>query len=81
MIMIAQKNTTTKPLNQNKMKTNELKEMGYYINVTREDQLVQIKALQRNKLWYEVIRQHDKNTISEFCCSQERFKNLYIEKR
>ena len=59
----------------------ELKEMGYYINVTREDQLVQIKAIQRNKLWYEVIRQNDKNTISEFCCSQERFKNLYIEKR
>ena len=74
-----QKNTTTKPLNQNKMK--ELKEMGYYINSTREDQLVQIKALQRGKLWYEVIRQHDKNTINEFCCSQERFKNLYIEKK
>ena len=55
--------------------------MGYYINVTRPDQVVQIKALQRNKLWYEVIRQYDKNTISEFCCSQERFKNLYIEKK
>jgi hypothetical protein len=74
-----QNNTTMKPLNQNKMK--ELKEMAYYINVTRPDQLVQIKAIQRNKLWYEVIRQHDKNTITEFCCSQERFKNLYIEKR
>ena len=74
-------NTTTKPLNQNKMKINELKEMGYYINVTRPDQVVQIKALQRGKLWYEVIRQYDKNTISEFCCSQERFKNLYIEKK
>ena len=72
-------NTTTKSLNQNKMK--ELKEMAYYINVTREDQIVQIKALQRSKLWYEVIRQHDKNTINEFCCSQERFKNLYIEKK
>jgi hypothetical protein len=60
---------------------NELKEMGYYINSTREDQCVQIKALQRGKLWYEVIRQYDKNTISEFCCSQERFKNLYIEKK
>ncbi len=34
-------NITTKHLNQNKMK--ELKTMGYYINVTREDQLVQIK--------------------------------------
>jgi hypothetical protein len=63
------------------MKTNELKEMGYYINVSRPDQVVQIKALQRGKLWYEVIRQYDKNTISEFCCSQERFKNLYIEKK
>ena len=60
---------------------NELKVMGYYINSTREDQLVQIKDIQRGKLWYEVIRQHDKNTISEFCCSQERFKNLYIEKK
>lgn len=59
----------------------ELKIMGYYINSTREDQVVQIKALQRGKLWYEVIRQSDKNTISEFCCSQERFKNLYIEKK
>lgn len=60
---------------------NELKEMGYYINCTRTDQVVQIKALQRDKLWYEVIRQHDKNTITEFCCSQIRFKNLYIEKK
>jgi hypothetical protein len=59
----------------------ELKIMGYYINSTREDQLVQIKDIQRGKLWYEVIRQYDKNTISEFCCSQERFKNLYIEKK
>jgi len=61
--------------------TKELKEMANYINVSRPDQLIQIKALQRNKLWYEVIRQHDKNTINEFCCSQERFKNLYIEKK
>ena len=61
--------------------TKELKEMAYYINVSRPDQIVQIKALQRGKLWYEVIRQHDKNTINEFCCSQERFKNLYIEKK
>ena len=60
---------------------NELKEMGYYINVSRPDQVVQIKALQRGKLWYEVIRQHDKNTIAEFCCSQESFKNHYIEKK
>lgn len=60
---------------------NELKEMTYYINCTRTDQVVQIKALQRDKLWYEVIRQHDKNTITEFCCSQIRFKNLYIEKK
>lgn len=61
--------------------TKELKEMGYYINSTRQDQIVQIKAIQRGKLWYEVIRQHDRNTINEFCCSQERFKNLYIEKK
>lgn len=59
----------------------ELKEMGYYINVSRPDQLVQIKALQRGKLWYEVIRQSDANTIKEFCCTETRFKNLYIEKR
>ena len=60
---------------------NELKEMGYYINVTRPDQLVQIKDIQRGKLWYEVIRQHDRNTITEFCCSEIRFKNLYIQKK
>ena len=59
----------------------ELKIMGYYINSTREDQLVQIKDIQRGKLWYEVIRQHDRNTISEFCCTETRFKNLYIEKK
>lgn len=61
--------------------TKELKEMGYYINSTREDQCVQIKDLTKTKVWYEVIRQHDRNTINEFCCSQERFKNLYIEKK
>ena len=60
---------------------NELKEMGYYINVTRPDQVVQIKDVTKNKVWYEVIRQYDRNTISEFCCTQERFKNLYIEKQ
>ncbi len=67
-------------LNQNKMK-NELKIMGYYINSTREDQLVQIKDIQRGKLWYEVIRQSDANTIKEFCCTETRFKNLYIQKK
>ena len=56
----------------------ELKLMGYYINVTRTDQVVQIKDLQRSKVWYEVIRQHDPNTIKEFCCTIERFNNLYI---
>ena len=59
----------------------ELKLMGYYINVTREDQLVQIKDIKRGKLWYEVIRQNESNPITEFCCSEERFKNLYIERR
>ena len=60
---------------------NELKTMGYYINSTREDQLVQIKDIQRGKLWYEVIRQSDANTIKEFCCTETRFKNLYIQKK
>lgn len=59
----------------------ELKLMGYYINVTRKDQVVQIKDLQRGRVWYEVIRQTDSNTIREFCCSEIRFKNLYIERR
>ena len=59
----------------------ELKIMGYYINSTREDQLVQIKDIQRGKLWYEVIRQNERNTITEFCCTETRFKNLYIEKK
>ena len=45
---------------------NELKLMGYYINVTRKDQVVQIKDLQRSKVWYEVIRQHDSNLSSKF---------------
>ena len=67
-----------KPLNQNKMK--ELKEMAYYINCTRTDQVVQIKEFKRGLVWYEVIRQNAKNTITEFCCSQERFTNLYIPK-
>jgi len=59
----------------------DLKIMGYYINSTREDQLVQIKDIQRGKLWYEVIRQSDANTIREFCCTETRFKNLYIQKK
>jgi hypothetical protein len=59
----------------------ELKLMGYYINVTREDQCVQIKDLQRGRVWYEVIRQDDANTITEFCCTQDRFVRLYAEKR
>jgi hypothetical protein len=56
----------------------ELKEMGYYTNVTRTDQVVQIKELKSTKVWYEVIRQNAKNTIREFCCSRERFTNLYV---
>jgi hypothetical protein len=60
---------------------NELKTMAYYINSTREDQLVQIKDLKRGMVWYEVIRQSDANTIREFCCTEARFKNLYIQKK
>jgi hypothetical protein len=59
----------------------ELKLMGYYINSTREDQCVQIKDLKRGIVWYEVIRQIDANTIKDFCCTETRFKNLYIERR
>ena len=59
----------------------ELKLMGYYINSTREDQCVQIKDIKRGMCWYEVIRQNDINTIKEFCCTETRFKNLYIERR
>jgi hypothetical protein len=56
----------------------DLKVMGYYKNVTRE-QIVQIKDFKRDKLWYETIRQDEANTIKEFCCSTERFKRLYIK--
>ena len=59
----------------------ELKLMGYYINVTRTDQVVQIKDLQRGRVWYEVIRQTDSNTITDFVCTEERFKNLYIPRK
>jgi hypothetical protein len=52
--------------------------MGYYKNVTR-DQVVQIKDLKKDKLWYETIRQYEANPITEFCCSVERFKRLYIK--
>ena len=64
-----------------KLMRNELKTRAYYINSTRDDQVVQIKDIQRGKLWYEVIRQNDRNTLIEFCCSETRFKNIYIEKR
>jgi hypothetical protein len=57
---------------------NDLKVMGYYKNVTRE-QVVQIKDITSTKLWYEVIRQYETNPITEFCCSVERFKRLYIK--
>ena len=59
---------------------NELKIMGYYVNSTRE-QVVQIKDITSTKLWYEVIRQHETNPITEFCCTIERFKRLYISKQ
>lgn len=58
----------------------ELKLMAYYINVTRPDQVVQIKDLQRGRVWYEVIRQTDRNTITDFVCTKERFKNIYIQR-
>ena len=58
--------------------TKELKEMAYYTNVTRTDQVVQIKEITSTKVWYEVIRQNAKNTITEFCCTRERFTNLYV---
>lgn len=56
----------------------ELKLMGYYENVTR-NQIVQIKDYKKDKLWYETIRQDDTNPITEFCCTIERFKRLYIK--
>jgi hypothetical protein len=58
----------------------ELKIMGYYVNSTRE-QVVQIKDITSTKLWYEVIRQYETNPITEFCCTIERFKRLYISKQ
>ena len=63
------------------MKTEQLKIMGKYYNTTRPDQIVQIKDMKRNMMWYEILRQDDANTITEFCCSQERFVRLYAEKR
>lgn len=63
------------------MKTEQLKIMGRYYNTTRPDQIVQIKDMKRNMMWYEILRQDDVNTITEFCCSQERFVRLYAEKR
>mgnify|MGYP006267191875 CR=1 FL=1 len=60
------------------MTKNNLTIMGYYENVTR-NQIVQIKDIQTTKLWYEVIRQDATNPISEFCCTIERFKRLYIK--
>lgn len=59
---------------------NDLKIMGYYKNTTRE-QLVQIKDLKSNKLWYEVIKQDATNPITEFCCTIERFKRLYVKSK
>jgi hypothetical protein len=56
----------------------DLKIMGYYQNVTR-NQIVQIKDFKKDKLWYEVIKQDEANPITEFCCSVERFKRLYIK--
>jgi len=61
------------------MKT-ELKVMGYYQNTTR-NQVVQIKDVKRGMVWYEVLRQDEANPISEFCCTQERFNNLYVKSK
>ena len=59
----------------------DLKTMGYYFNVTRTDQVVQIIDLKKDKVWYQVIRQYDQNTITEFFCTRERFNNLYLPKQ
>jgi hypothetical protein len=58
----------------------ELKVMGYYQNTTR-NQVVQIKDVKRGMVWYEVLRQDEANPISEFCCTQERFNNLYVKSK
>lgn len=67
------------------MKKQEVKSklnlMGYYVNVTRTDQVVQIKELKRGMVWYEVLRQDDRNTITDFYCSETRFNNLYIPRK
>ena len=63
------------------MEARELKIMAKYYNTTRPDQIVQIKDMKGNRMWYETLRQVDSNTITEFCCSQERFVRLYAEKR
>lgn len=67
-----------KPLNQNKMeKIEQLREMTRYYNLTRHDQIVEIKQIQGGTLWYEVIQQNAINKKTEFCCSVGRFINLY----
>jgi hypothetical protein len=58
----------------------DLKVMAYYKNTTRE-QVVQIKDFKKDKVWYEVIRQYEANPITEFCCSVERFNNLYVKSK
>jgi hypothetical protein len=58
----------------------DLKVMGYYQNTTR-NQVVQIKDVKRGMVWYEVLRQDEANPISEFCCTQERFNNLYVKSK
>jgi hypothetical protein len=60
--------------------TDKLTLMGYYKNLTR-NQIVQIKELKKNRVWYEIIRQDEKNPINEFCCTVERFNNLYVKSK
>lgn len=67
-----QNNTTTKPLNQNRM----IELNKTYKNETREQLVVPISE-KEGMVIYQVTKKSTDNPITEFKCTTARFLNLY----
>ena len=54
---------------------------GLYQNSTR-NQTVEVLSSEGSKdVFYRVLNGNDSNSIKEFVCTIERFKNLYIKQK
>ena len=54
---------------------------GIYENSTRKQTVEVLSAEGSRDVFYRVINGNETNSIREFVCTKERFKNLYIKQR